>query len=116
MTSERSKRRDFLSLIFIAIFKEYPEKSQLWKSETCPNQGTWLGIPWLGLVSLCQIWGFWGYSFNTLKYSKMGICYFFLCNSATQVVQAGTLQCSDVTPTVTLHVTQNVTFTYSVNG
>ena len=39
-----------------------------------------------------------------------------LTNLATQVVQAGTLQRSDVTPTVTLHVTQNVTFTYSVNG
>ena len=38
-----------------------------------PNQGTWLGIPWLGLVSLCQIWDFYGYSLNTLKYPKMGI-------------------------------------------
>ena len=43
-----------------------------------PNQGTWLGIPWLGLVSLCQIWDFYGYSLNTLKYPIMGICYFFL--------------------------------------
>ena len=42
-------------------------------------QGTWLGIPWLGLVSLCQIWDFYGYSLNTLKYPKMGIRYFFLC-------------------------------------
>ena len=38
-----------------------------------PNQGTWLGIPWLGLVSLCQIWDFCGYSLNTLKYPNMGI-------------------------------------------
>ena len=38
---------------------------------------TWLGIPWLGLVSLCQIWDFYGYSLNTLKYPKMGIRYFF---------------------------------------
>ena len=38
-----------------------------------PSQGTWLGIPWLGLVSLCQIWDFYGYSLNTLKYPKMGI-------------------------------------------
>ena len=37
-----------------------------------------LGIPWLGLVSLCQIWDFYWYSLNTLKYPKMGICYFFL--------------------------------------
>ena len=38
-----------------------------------PNQGTWLGIPWLGLVSLYQIWDFCGYSLNTLKYPNMGI-------------------------------------------
>ena len=53
-------------------------KSQIWKSETSPNLGTWLGIPWLGLVSLCQIWDFYGYSLNTQKYPKMGIRYFFL--------------------------------------
>ena len=61
------------------VFKEYPQKSQIWKSETSPNLGTWLGIPWLGLVSLCQIWDFYGYSLNTQKYPKMGIRYFFLC-------------------------------------
>ena len=61
------------------VFNEYPQESQIWKSETSPNQGTWLGIPWLGLVSLCQIWDFYGYSLNTLKYPKMGIRYFFLC-------------------------------------
>ena len=60
-------------------FKEYPQKFQIRKSETSPNQGTWLGIPWLGLVSLCQIWDFCGYSLNSLKYPKMGIGYFFLC-------------------------------------
>ena len=48
---------------------------------TSPNQGTWLGISWLGLVSLCQIWDFYGYSLNTQKYPKMGIRYFFLCLS-----------------------------------
>ena len=64
---------------YFRVFKEYPQKSQIWKSETSPNQGTWLGIPGLGLVSLCQIWDFYGYSFiNTLKYPKMGIHYFFL--------------------------------------
>ena len=42
-----------------------------------PNQGTWLGIPWLGLVSLCQIWDFYGYSLNTQKYPKIVIRYFF---------------------------------------
>ena len=62
---------------YFRVFEEYPQKSQIWKSETIPNQGTWLGIPWLGLVSLCQIWDFCGYSLNTLKYSILGICYFF---------------------------------------
>ena len=38
----------------------------------------WLGIPWLGFVSLSQIWDFCGYSLNTLKYPILGICYFFL--------------------------------------
>jgi len=63
---------------YFRVFKEYPQKSQIWKGETSPNQGTWLGIPWLGLVSLCQIWDFYGFSLNTLKYPKMGIRYFFL--------------------------------------
>ena len=63
------------------VFKDFPQTSQIWKSETSPNQGTWLGIPWLGLVSLCQVWDFYGYSFNTLKYPKMGIRYFFLWKS-----------------------------------
>ena len=62
------------------VFKEYPQKSQI-QSETSPNLGTWLGIPWLGLVSLCQILDFYGYSLNTQKYPKMGIRYFFLCYS-----------------------------------
>ena len=52
----------------------------IYESETSPNKRTWLGIPWLGLVSLCQIWDFYGYSLNTLKYPKMGIRYFFLCS------------------------------------
>ena len=43
---------------YFRVFKEYPQESQIWKSETSPNQGTWLGISWLGLVSLCQIWDF----------------------------------------------------------
>ena len=30
------------------------------------------------LVALFQIWYFCGYSLNTLKYPKMGMCYFFL--------------------------------------
>ena len=60
------------------VFKEYPQKSQIGKIETSRNQGTWLGIPWLGLVSLCQIWDFCGISLNILKYPILGISYFFL--------------------------------------
>ena len=47
-----------------------------------PNQGTWLGNPWLGLVSLCQIFDLYRYSLNTLKYPIMGIC-FFSCDMNT---------------------------------
>ena len=52
---------------------------KLSSQEKKQNLGTCLGIPWLGLVSLCQIWDFYGYSLSTLKYPIMGICYFFLC-------------------------------------
>ena len=55
-------------------FLDTHKNPKFWKSETSPNQGTWLG-----LVSLCQIWDFCGYSLDTLKYPKLGICYFFLC-------------------------------------
>ena len=48
--------------------------------ETSPNQGTWLGIPRLGLVLLCQIWDFHGYSLNTLKYPKFWNLLFFPVN------------------------------------
>ena len=61
------------------VFKEYPQKSQICQSETSSNQGIPNQVPWLGLVSLFQIWDFCGYSLNTLKYPKMGISYFFLC-------------------------------------
>ena len=64
----QEKITDFLG--YFRVFKKYPQKSQIWKSETSPNQGTWLGIPRLGLVSLCQIWDFYRYSLNTLKYPR----------------------------------------------
>ena len=76
----KNNRFPFLEILGNSrVFQEYPQKSQIWKSETSPNLGTWLGIPWLGLVSLCQIWHFYGYSLSTLKYPKMGSRYFFLC-------------------------------------
>ena len=64
---------------YFRVSKEYPLKSQIWQSETSPNQGIPNQIPRLGLVSLFQIWDVCGYSLNTLKYPKMGIRYFFLC-------------------------------------
>ena len=64
--------------LYFRVFKEYPKKSQIWQSETSPNQGIPNQVPWLGLVSLFQIWDFCGYSLNTPKNPKMGICYFFL--------------------------------------
>ena len=36
----------------------HKKKKQIWKSETNPNLGTWLGITWLGFVSLYQILDF----------------------------------------------------------
>ena len=72
------KNNRFPILDILEYLREYPQKSKIWKSETSPNQGTWLGIPWLGLASLCQIWDFVGILLNTLKYLILGICYFFL--------------------------------------
>ena len=59
---------------------EYPQKSQIWKSETSPNQGTWLGIPWLGLVSLCHIWDFYGYSLIPYNIQKWESVRYFSCD------------------------------------
>ena len=65
---------------YFRVFKEYPRKSQIWESETNTNQGIPNQVPKLGFVSLSQIWDFCWYSLNALKYPKLGICYFFLCN------------------------------------
>ena len=35
---------------YFRVFKEYPQKSQIWQSETSPNQGIPNQVPWLGLV------------------------------------------------------------------
>ena len=73
------KNNRFPFLDILGSLKNTHKNPQIWKSETSPNKETWLGIRWLGLVSLCQIWDSYGYSLNTLKYPIMGICYFFLC-------------------------------------
>ena len=75
MTVSQEKITDSHFLDILGYFEEYPQKSQIWRSETSPNQWTLLGIPWLGLVSLCQIWDFYGYSLNTLNYPKMDIIF-----------------------------------------
>ena len=67
---------------YFRVFKEYPQKSQMWESETNPNQGIPNQVSKLGFVSLSQIWDFSGYSLNTLKYPKLGIRYFFLWNQS----------------------------------
>ena len=61
------------------VFIEHPQNSQIWHSGTSPNQGIPNQVPWLGLLSLFQIWEFCRYSLNTLKYPKVGTWYFFLC-------------------------------------
>ena len=66
------KNNRFPFLDILGYLQNTHKKSQIWKSETSPSQGTWLR-----LVSLCQIWDFCGYSVNTLKYPILGICYFF---------------------------------------
>ena len=55
----------------------YLKNTQIWQSETRPNQGIPNQVPWLGLVSL-QIWDFCGYSLSTLKYSRWeSVIYIF---------------------------------------
>ena len=49
---------------YFRVFKEYPQKSQIWKSETSPNQGTWLGRLGLG-------WEFPGWDLS--HFAKFGI-------------------------------------------
>ena len=73
----QGKKKQIPIFGYFRVFKEYPQKSQIWKCETSPNQGTLLGIPWLGLVLLCQIWDFYEYSLNTLKYPKVWNLLFF---------------------------------------
>ena len=41
--------------------------------------GTWLEFPGWDLSHFAKFGTFCGYSLNTLKYPKTGICYFFLC-------------------------------------
>ena len=79
LSHSHRKKLQIPNIGYFRVFKEHPQKSQIWQSETSPNQGIPNQVPWLGLVSLFQIWDFCGSSLNTLKYPKMEICYFFLC-------------------------------------
>ena len=61
------------------IFSKIPNLEEWDKSQS----GTWLGIPWLWLVSLCQILDFYGCSLNAQKYPKMESVIFFLWKGQT---------------------------------
>ena len=77
LITRKNNRFPFLDIL--GCLKNTDKNLKFWKSETSPNQGTWWGIPWLRLVSLCQIWDFYGYNlFKYPKISNKGICYFFL--------------------------------------
>ena len=74
------KNNRFPLLDILGYLKNTHKNPRFGKVRQVPaNQGIPNQVPWLGLVSFFQIWGFCGYSLNTLKYPKMGICYFFLC-------------------------------------
>ena len=69
------KNNRFPFLDILGYLKNTHKNAKFGRVRQVPTmQGTWLG-----LVSLCQIWDFYGYSLNTLKFPKMGIRYFFLC-------------------------------------
>ena len=70
LSTGKNNRFPFLDIL------ECPQKSQIWKSETSPNQGTWLGIPWLGLVSFAKF-GIFMVSFKYPKISNNGNLLFF---------------------------------------
>ena len=52
-TGITGKNNRFPFLDILGYLKNTHKNPKFVKSETSPNQGTWLGIPWLGLVSLC---------------------------------------------------------------
>ena len=54
------------------VFKEYPQKSQIWKSETSPNQGTWFGNSLVGTCVTLPNLGFLWVFFKYPKISKNG--------------------------------------------
>ena len=63
-TKFTGKNNGFPFLDILGYLKNTHKKSQIWQSETSPNQGIPNQVPWLGLVSLFQIWDFCGYSLN----------------------------------------------------
>ena len=50
-SQEKNNRFPFLDILGY-LKNTHKNPKIIWKSETSPNQGTWLGIPWCGLVSL----------------------------------------------------------------
>ena len=76
--SQFTGKKNGLPFLDILGYLKNTHKNPKFGSETSPNTGIPNQVPWLGRVSLFQIWDFWGYSLNTLQYPKMGIGYFFL--------------------------------------
>ena len=76
---KQEKITDFHFLDILGYLKNTHKNPKFGRSETSPNQGTWLGIPWLGLVSLCQIWDFLWVFVKYPKISKNGNLLFFSC-------------------------------------
>ena len=59
------------------VFKEYPIKIPNLAEREKSQSGNFLGIPWLGIVSLFQIWDFYWVFFKYPKISKNGNPLFF---------------------------------------
>ena len=72
------------------IFEEFPQKSQIWQSETSPNKGIPNQVPCLGLACLTlPNLGFWGAFFKYPKISKNGNLLFFPVLKAVRSVASG---------------------------
>ena len=63
----------------LGYLKNTQKNLKFGKVRQVPTRGFPTKFPDWDSVSFFQIWDFCGHSLNTLKYTKMGICYFFLC-------------------------------------
>ena len=74
------KNDGFPFLDILGYLKNTHKNPKFGKVRQIPIRELGWEFPNWDFFSLCQIWDFYGYSLNTLKYPKMGIRYFFLCN------------------------------------